>query len=108
MNLGRPSPQRIDIRPRQTQNLQLAAGTELYLRSGRALLAEAPQWLGESMQRMTRQLHAGQSHVLTQSGWLQLQAGDEPVVLELPQRPTRNIDATPRRTRAWPASARPI
>lgn len=87
MNIGRPTPQRFDIRPGQTQNLQLAAGTVLYLRSGEALLREAPQWLGEGLHRLTRRLHAGQSHVLTQTGWLQLQAGDEAAVLELPSQP---------------------
>lgn len=87
MNIGRPTPQRFDIRPGQTQNLQLPAGTVLYLRSGNALLREAPQWLGESLHRLSRRLHAGQSHVLTQTGWLELRAGDEAAVLELPSQP---------------------
>lgn len=112
MNLGRPSPQRLDIRPGQTQNLQLAAGTQLYLRSGQALLAEAPQWLGETLHRLTRRLYAGQSHVLTQSGWLQLQAGNEPAVLELQPQPGRQEGARqtspPRRLPAWPTHTRHI
>jgi hypothetical protein len=112
MNLGRPAPRRYDIGPGQTQNLRLAAGTQLYLRSGHALLAEAPQWLGETMHRLTRRLHAGQSHVLTQSGWLQLQAGDEPAVLELPQQPACGGEvqqpSPPRQARSWPTSTRHI
>lgn len=112
MTLGRPAPQRFDIRAGQTHTLQLAAGTQLYLRSGQAVLTEAPQWLGETMHRMTRRLAAGQSHVVTQSGWLQLQAGDAAVVLELPQQPARQASAaqapSPRRLPVWPASPRQI
>jgi len=93
MSLERPAapsshaPQRLDLRPGQTQSLHLPAGTLLQVRSGSLVLTEAPQWLGDTVHQLKRCVQAGQGHVLTQGGWLQLQAGNAPAALELRRSP---------------------
>lgn len=83
MDTPRPNLRRIELRAGQSQALCLPQGTQIRVLRGSVLLAEPPQWLGETMHLLTRRVHRGEGHVLTQRGWLQVLAGAHPTVLEL-------------------------
>ncbi|HSW03731.1 hypothetical protein [Aquabacterium sp.] len=83
MNHNRSSTQRLEMQAGQSQALCLPAGTQVRVHRGSLLLTEPALWLGETMHRLSRRLHSGESHVLTQHGWLQLQASRGLTVVEL-------------------------
>lgn len=84
----KPSPSsRLVLASGTHQSLYLAEGTPLHVLSGSILLVEPPRWLGETTQRLTRCLRRGESHVLTQRGWVQLRCEERAVITLANPRP---------------------
>ncbi|MEO7885534.1 MAG: hypothetical protein ABI893_00060 [Polaromonas sp.] len=70
--------------PRNLQHLHLAAGESLFFHtkagsalistSGTLLVTSAPRWLSEQVFRASTVLESGQSHTITQDGWITVTA----------------------------------
>jgi hypothetical protein len=69
-----PSRQIHQLQAGQTHQLQARAGQVLTVLSGSLLLQEPPRWGHENPSTLRRSLGTGQGHVVTQGGWLTLQA----------------------------------
>lgn len=65
------------LRPGQSLQLALDAGTVLQVAAGTLTLHEPMRWIGGSVVRPTLRLSEGQSHRLAQGGWCVLAAEGE-------------------------------
>lgn len=67
------------LRPGQSLQLALDAGTVLQVAAGTLILNEPMRWIGGTVVRPTLRLAEGQSHRLAQGGWCVLAAHEEAV-----------------------------
>lgn len=67
------------LRPGQSLQLALDAGTVLQVTAGTLVFHEPMRWIGDTVVRPTLRLSEGQSHRLAQGGWCVLAAEGEAV-----------------------------
>jgi hypothetical protein len=77
------APVRLSLQPGQARMLRLCGGDELFCAEGSLLLTEPPEALNEQAWRLRRMLRCGEGHAATRSGWLRVEAGDQPVQVQV-------------------------
>jgi hypothetical protein len=77
------APARVALQPGQARMLRLSGGDQLFCAKGSLLLTEPPEALNEQVWRLRRTLRCGEGHAVTRSGWMRVEAGDQPVHLQV-------------------------
>lgn len=70
----RPAPRRLELDAGESLFFHSKAGSALISTSGTLLVTGAPRWLGEQVFRDAAALELGQSHVVTEDGWVTVTA----------------------------------
>lgn len=70
----RPTPRRLELDAGESLFFHSKAGSALVSTSGTLLVTGAPRWLGEQVFRDAAALEPGQSHTVTDDGWITVTA----------------------------------
>lgn len=70
----RPTPRRLELDAGESLFFHSKAGSALVSTSGTLLVTGAPRWLGEQVFRDAAALGPGQSHTVTDDGWITVTA----------------------------------
>jgi hypothetical protein len=77
------APVRLSLQPGQSRMLRLCGGDHLFCAEGSLMLTEPPEALNEQAWRLRRTLRCGEGHAATRSGWLRVEADEQPVQLQV-------------------------